>query len=246
MEYPTRRCSMGYSLPCSRLPCTCWAPPTIQWEGEYLNLTRRRVRALLFRLAVDLNPIAREHLACLFWPDSANADAHRDLTHLLTHMRNSLPRPDLLQATADFIFLDPRFAWSDTSAFVALFQSPLASQAVPVLLEAVALCRGPLMDGFYLDDCPEYEEWLTLERSVWEHRSLTLIAAIERASRTSDDTAMAIQCARYLLDAEPLDIAAHRRLVEAQLAHGNRERVLRQFDSVRVLVDSYRDADPPQ
>lgn len=214
-------------------------PPTIQWEGEYLNLPRRRVRALLFRLALDMRPVAREHLACLFWPDSSNSDAHRDLTHLLTHLRNSLPNPNLIQSTADFVFLDPRFAWSDSRAFLALFDSP-AERTVALLLEAAALCRGPLMDGFYLDDCPEYEAWLTLERAIWERRYLSLITLLEVASRNSDDVVVAMKCARYLLNDDPLDIAAHRRLVEAQLAHGDRERALRQFDSVRDLMDSFK------
>ncbi|MGB3219818.1 MAG: transcriptional activator domain-containing protein, partial [Anaerolineae bacterium] len=89
----------------------------ISWQGRPLAITRRQARALLWRLAVRLRPVARDDLVFLFWPDAHQTAARRNLTHLLTHLRRALPQPDLLQLSDDHVSLDPALVWSDVDAF---------------------------------------------------------------------------------------------------------------------------------
>lgn len=44
-------------------------PPRVEWAGRALAITRCQARALLYRLAVHLQPVPREQLCGLFWPD---------------------------------------------------------------------------------------------------------------------------------------------------------------------------------
>ena len=76
-------------------------PPQVEVAGRVLTIARRQVRALLYVLAVELEPIARTHLCFLFWPDSPDAAARRNLSHLLTHLRKVLPDPGLLRLSED-------------------------------------------------------------------------------------------------------------------------------------------------
>ena len=76
-------------------------PIEISWLGRPLVIARRQARALLLRLATHLQPLARNDLLFLFWPDAREAVARRNLSHLLTHLRRALPQPDLLQLTDD-------------------------------------------------------------------------------------------------------------------------------------------------
>lgn len=180
-------------------------PPAILWEGSYISVPRRRARALLYRLGLDLRPVAREHLVDLFWSSTPDAVAHRDLTHLLTHLRRALPSPDILQTTNDFLFLNPTLAASDTQQFLFLFRPPHACEDPAALREALELFHGPFLDGFGLDDCPEYEEWATLERTTWEERYLSLLAALMRQSRSAGDLSLALTCAERYLALDPSD-----------------------------------------
>ena len=45
-------------------------PPSLAWRGEPLTLPRRQARALLFYLAAVPQPVTRDHLCLLFWPDA--------------------------------------------------------------------------------------------------------------------------------------------------------------------------------
>ena len=67
--------------------------PAILWGGGTIEIPRRQVRALLYRLSASLQPIPREQLCFLFWPDTSYPEARRKLTHLLTHLGMALPYP---------------------------------------------------------------------------------------------------------------------------------------------------------
>ena len=73
-------------------------PPEVVWADRGLPLPRRQVRALLYRLAAGPQPVPREKLSYLLWPDTPEADARRNLRGLLTHLRHALPVPDLVLA----------------------------------------------------------------------------------------------------------------------------------------------------
>jgi DNA-binding SARP family transcriptional activator len=81
-------------------------PPQLKVLGTPVPLPRRQLRALLYRLAVTLQPVSREHLCFLLWPDIPEAAARRHLTVLLNQLRQMLPS-DLVRTQRDAIRLDP-------------------------------------------------------------------------------------------------------------------------------------------
>ena len=80
--------------------------PDVTWAGQPLAIPRRQACALLYRLASRLRPVTREQFCFLFWPDTPESAARRSLAHLLTHLRRSLPTPELVSATSDTVGLD--------------------------------------------------------------------------------------------------------------------------------------------
>jgi len=192
--------------------------PSVRWGEAFLSISRRRVRALLFRLAIDLRPVSREHLATLLWTNVCDTTAHRDLSHLLTHLRNALPDPACLAVESDFVCLDERRVWSDTAAFMDLLRQtrvpPIEDAAgeaeqlatrpgqLAVLGQAAALYRGPLMDGFFLDEGLEFDEWLTIERLIWERRFQLLFTALQRAGAIDENLPLRMQHVRYEVEDE--------------------------------------------
>ena len=98
--------------------------PRIEWAGSALVLPRRQCRALLFRLAASPDALPREGLQFLFWPDLPDAEARRNLTHLLTHLRRNLPDADLVSTPGDRVALDPARTWVDVREFVRLCAIP--------------------------------------------------------------------------------------------------------------------------
>ena len=114
-------------------------PPGVEWAGRPLDIPRRQARALLYRLATQLQPVPREHLCFLFWPDIPESNARRNLSRLLTHLRRSLPDPGVLLTSGEQIGLDPKRAWSDVAAFERLCTTQHTHRRSDALQQAVDL-----------------------------------------------------------------------------------------------------------
>src|SRR5262245_32990128 len=123
--------------------------PAVEAHGASLALSNQKARALLFYLAVTGQPHSRTHLATLLWSESPNDNARRSLRATLFQLRRALQAANLGQAIAaegDLL----RLELADTVCDVADFRRLVAEGSEPALIQAVALYRGPLLEGFSL------------------------------------------------------------------------------------------------
>jgi DNA-binding SARP family transcriptional activator len=149
-------------------------PPMITWRGEHFELSRRQARALLFRLAVDLQPVARNELVFLFWPDTEETAARQNLSRLLSYIRKALPKDPFLFTQPGTLRLSPVAVWSDSETLLSLAER----EDEAGLEEAAALYRGSYLNGLELTDSPEYESWLREEQQRFERRYLALLGRL--------------------------------------------------------------------
>jgi DNA-binding SARP family transcriptional activator len=208
-----------------------FGPPRATWADRPLSVSRRQVRALLYRLAAGQRPVPRERLCFLFWPDTPESAARRKLTGLVNHLRRTLPAPELLVTDDDQVWLDPERTWSDTVAF------DRCDAQASTLERAVGLYRGLFLDGFSLPDSPEFEMWAALERQAWERRYLDALATLIKAHAANQEHDAAIRCARDYLAADELAEDIHRRLIELYAAAGDRSSALRQFEDCAAVLE---------
>lgn len=212
-------------------------PPDVKWAGRSLVIPRRQTRALLYRLAIRLKPVPREQLCYVFWPDTPESTARRNLSRLLTHLRRALPMPEVLLPTNDHIGLDPERAWSDAATFERLCTIFEPERYAEPLQQAVELYRRPFLDGFSLSGNPEFEEWATFERRTFERFYLkVLVDLIEnRTGQGAYDDA--ITYAQRYLAFDELAEPIHRRLIELYVATGNRGAALRQYEQCTMILN---------
>jgi predicted ATPase/DNA-binding SARP family transcriptional activator len=206
-------------------------------QGQLLTLARRQARALLYRIVVSPREVSRDQLCSLIWPDVPQSTARRNLTVLLTQLRQALPRPDILLTTDDAIQLNSRAAWSDTIAFAKATEGALHERRSALLSDAVNLYRGPFLHGFTLPSSAEYEEWASQERQVWERRYLDTLATLVEAQAEAGDLPAAIDYAQRYLATDDLAEDVHRRLIELYAAAGDRVAAMRQFERCVVVLE---------
>lgn len=211
--------------------------PSVQWGERSLSILRRQTRMLLFRLAVCGQPLAREHLCFLFWPDIPEAVAGRNLSHLLTHLRQALPDSDLLCAVEDRVALDRQRTWTDVTEFLRLCEIACTEQNAETLARAVRLYRGPFMDGVSAPNCPEYESWMLLERRNLERRYREALSTLIDRLALSGEHDQAVAYAHRYLAIDRLDESIHRRLIELYAARGDRAAALRQYRQCATLLE---------
>jgi DNA-binding SARP family transcriptional activator/DNA-binding transcriptional ArsR family regulator len=119
-------------------------------------LPQRRAEAVLAFLAVAGDRgCRRDRLIALLWPDSDDARGRHSLRDALHAIRQVLGADAISSAGEDL-----RLS-SDVESDVQSFERALAASQFTA---AVALYRGPLLDGFHLDRAAEFERWIDSER----------------------------------------------------------------------------------
>ncbi|HEY0601835.1 MAG TPA: BTAD domain-containing putative transcriptional regulator, partial [Herpetosiphonaceae bacterium] len=213
-----------------------FGPPQLTWDEQPIALPRRQLRALLYRLAATLQPVSRDQLCFLFWPDSPETVARRNLTVLLNQLRNLLPAPDLLVAQRDVVALDPARVRVDTVALAdALI--PQRQHHFDALSAAVGLYRGQFLDGFALPGSVEFDEWADRERHIWERRYLDALALLIDGYAQRGAYAEAIEAAQRALAVDALAEEMHRRLIVLYAELGDRTAALRQFEHCAEVLE---------
>jgi TolB-like protein/DNA-binding SARP family transcriptional activator/Flp pilus assembly protein TadD len=158
--------------------------------------------------------LTRDHLIATLWPER-DTESGRNLLKVATYvLRESLSETALL-SEGDFLRLNSDAIRVDAVEFEAAVSR--ADHAA-----AVALYRGPLLDGFFLSEAPEFEHWLDRERqrlASFYGRSLEALAQAAEADRDFQRSAE-WWTRRAALD--PYDSRVAARLMQALDASGNR------------------------
>jgi DNA-binding SARP family transcriptional activator len=220
-------------------------PPQIEWQGQPLPIPRRQARALLFRLAAEPKPLAREQLCFLFWPDIGEAAARCNLNRLISLLRRTIPARGLLVAENDLVGIDPNRVWADTEDLARAWTAWRADgQGLDSLQRVLDLYRGPFLAGFSLPGSPEFDNWTTRQREHWQRTVLQGLAALVEDHHAKGLTSSAIEYAQRYLAIDDLAEEMHRRLIELYARAGDRSAALRQYERCVVVLERELGVDP--
>src|SRR5690606_29855105 len=101
---------------------------------------------------------------------------------------------------------------------------------------AVAAYHGDLLAEFMVRDAPEFEAWLTTERESLRLALAWLLAALADTHAAAHEWDGAIAHTQRWLALDPLDEAAHRKLMQIYAWSSRRTLALRQYDEcARIL-----------
>src|SRR4051794_39476250 len=157
-------------------------PPEVFHDGRRLSFALRKAQALLLYLAVEGGMHSRSKLAALLWPDSEPYDARSALRNALMLLRTLLLDPDAtasphshLLSPRDLLGLDPQApleldlevvqqAYTAAQRYSTLPAEPLRAALVAQCQQALALVRGPFLDGFWLGEESPFDEWVLQEQ----------------------------------------------------------------------------------
>src|SRR5688572_10000274 len=174
---------------------------------------KRRV-ALLAVLAVARGrPVGRERLIGLLWPELTTEAARHNLSESLYVLRKELGEGSVSAPAAGDVALSPEAVASD----VAEFQDRLEAGDAE---GAAALYRGPLLDGFFVGDAPEFERWIDGERDRLARAHATALEGLAQAAESEGSAIRAVDWWRRLAAHDPFSSRTALRLVRALDAAG--------------------------
>jgi DNA-binding SARP family transcriptional activator len=191
-------------------------------------VTQRRRLALLALLASSgERGLSRDKLIAYLWPESPAENARHGLEQLLYALRRQLS-DELLLGT------DPlRVNSAVMSSDVAEFDRAIAAGA---LLEAVQHYRGPFLDGFYLSDAKEFEQWCESERTRLAGEYAGALYRLAKEAGTRGQHTTEIDWWRRLSRHEPLNERTALGLARALVSAGDQAGALHHVQAYQSLV----------
>ncbi|HET6447425.1 MAG TPA: tetratricopeptide repeat protein [candidate division Zixibacteria bacterium] len=188
----------------------------------------QRTVGLLGYLVTERRPIAREHLALLFWPDDEPSKGRANLRRELYNLARILPD-----------------CWELNRQSVAFF--PLAGTSVDLdqLLQlerqerwgdAARLLGGDFLEGVNLDHNVEFENWLSVERERWRGRSETVLRRVIDGHTRRGRYTEALHHAQRLLRLASWDEETHTQVMRLLAWTGQRGAALRQFETCKQML----------
>src|SRR5262245_45648204 len=201
---------------------------------DVLVLERRKTRALLAILAVDLGrQVPRERVTAYLWSSQTDDAARHGLRQCLLDLRHALAKAgvDGIRSEGDSLALDPCRVIVDAVRFERL----ATGNTVDALSEATALYHGDLLEGLRLED-PAFEEWLRLNRERLRSQAIDAMKKLLSHNVRQKAFDHAIQVGIRLLGLEPFDEAIHRTMMALYAETGRRSAALQQYEQcVEVL-----------
>ncbi len=224
-------------MPTARLQLYLLGPfRLLQGDEPVAGFDQARLQHLLAYLVLHRHtPVSRQQLAYIFWPDTPDQQARKNLRTLLTRLRQALPHADdYLAATGQTL------QWRADAPLlldVAEFETAVAQAegadrvgTARALAAAVAAYAGEL-----LPDC--YDDWILPLRERLHGR---YGAALERLVLTLEAQRAysgALPYAQYLLQHDPLNEAAYRHLMRLHLALGQRADAHRVYHACAAMLE---------
>jgi TolB-like protein/DNA-binding SARP family transcriptional activator len=188
---------------------------------------RRRLALLAVLAAAGERGRSRDQLLLLFWPDATQTRARHSLDQLLYALRGSLG--ESVFDGVNPLRLNAELVDSDVGAFNAAIERG-------DLEAAVGEYHGPFLDGFYLSDAPEFEQWADAERVRLAASYAGALEQLAQDAASAQDYAGAVRRWRTLVESDPVSGKYAAGLIEALVNDGDHAAALQHAKRYETLV----------
>lgn len=210
---------------------------SISLDGEPVTgLASRKVEAILVYLACTGRVHPREVLGEFFWEERTQERAMGNLRVALASLRKELG--EYVEITRDTAAINPEAdIWLDVHELESKLDGGLVANAVE-------LYQGPFLEGFFLREAREFEDWLYQERKRIERRVLEGFNDLVGFDLERGAFRSGIRNASRLLAMDPLNENAHRQMMLLLVCSGQRSAALTQYETCRQVLDSELGVEP--
>ena len=190
-------------------------------------------------IALGGREVRETRLTEALWPD-AEADAAAFALTTTVHRLRKLIGEAAIERQQGCLTLNPRYCWVDTWALerqLAGIESACLEQKLEEVVDA-----GDRLEKFYsgafLNDHPD-EPWVLSARERLRGKLLRALDAAATVLARAQRHEQAARCLEQGLQADPLAESFYRKLMQAQLAQGNRAEALSVYQRCRRMLAAH-------
>jgi DNA-binding SARP family transcriptional activator len=199
--------------------------------------TQRRRLALLALLATASGRfLSRDRALGLLWPEADTESGRHQLANAVYELRRALGEEAIL-SRGDDLGLNPALASIDVTEFDAACEEGDWERAAE-------LSRGPLLDGFFVAEAPEFDRWLENTRRRYRLRQREALERVAARRLDAGDHRAAAEAWVRLVMEEPTDPRLVAGAMRALDLAGNRAEALRHARAYQARVREELEAEP--
>lgn len=208
----------------------------VQIDNELLWLPRGAQR-LVALLSLRNRATHRAYIAGTFWSGATEAHACANLRTLLWRLGGM--RSGLIEGKGSYLWL-VQGAIVDVRSLIAACTrvSDRSEQIDTGSCGSVTRSGEELLPGWY-------EDWVVVERERLRQMRLHALEVLCERLSAAGEFGSAIEAGLAAVASEPLRESAHRVLIEADLAQGNRAEAVRHFRMLQELLRDELGVEPP-
>ena len=209
----------------------------VEWQNQ------KRVREFFFYLLTNREGLSKEAIGLIFWPDSSPAQLKLQFKNTIYRLRHALG-PDIILFDEDRYWFNRGLDYEyDLESFrEKLDQAQAAdnpSKKKTDLRAALSLYKGPYL--------PEIEgSWVWPERERLWQTYVEAVLSLARLLFEDGEYGATLDYCQQLLAEDPCLEEAHRLVMQAYAARGNRAALKRQFERCRRALMEEVGARPSQ
>jgi len=221
--------------------------------GEAVLETRaKKIEALLVFLAVEAEHVhRRERLVGLLFPEMPEEQARSNLRQTLTRLRRSIhdaaaDPPYLLisREATQFNLASDHFL--DVSTFRDLLEgcerhapdrNGECAECMEMAAAAASLYGGPFLDGFFIGDGSEFDDWVLALRQEYQEQALAAMDQLATYHERRGEYVRATEIVRRQMQLEPWREEGQRQLMRLLAYQGQREAALKQYQLLESVLD---------
>lgn len=224
-------------------------------HGEILvderDLAGRQGRLAFAFLASERHqPVSKDELISVVWPDSPPRELDVSLSAILSKLRAALKRAALgtsagvavLSGTVQLrlpagIWIDLEHAANAVDEAEGAFRGGDAQRAWSHAAALVSIARRPFLAG-------EEAAWIEARRRKLRSLVIRGLHILSQISIANGEAGLAVQYATEIIEREPFQETGYRHLMQTHAQMGNRGEALRVFGQCRELFRDELGADP--
>lgn len=197
--------------------------PVIQKDGKEIFFPYNKVNALVYYLLVK-GTVMRDELSGVLWADKPDAIARKNLRNAIYETKKILG-PD--------VFISPRKAIIKVNPEIRVQVDVKAFEADPG--RNLELYQGAFLQGFFIKDAAEYENWYLTERDRLEGLYMDALLQKLKEAVAVRNQAKVTRYGRMLIAHDPYDESIYTLLLRTYCEQGNMKQATELYEEMKKL-----------
>jgi len=201
------------------------------------SLSNKAAALLCYLVANKDKAFSRDKLASIFWDSSAAETSRYNLRYTLWSLRKILDADKgqfpIILTHKDSCRINPDISiFTDVSEMERLLNDNPESDGAGLeeKLDMIkSIYKGEFLEGFYINKCPEFNDWVFFERERLQRKYYEVLSRLTRLYKANGSYYKSIEVLNEMLRINPLQEELYEDLIKDYIELGDRSSALNQY-----------------